>query len=488
MALIYYCGISLISFKNFYNTVNINPPIFTLWYSPPIQWGIPGAIFLIAMAKCIVLDEVLEPSLAFNLFMCTLLAAFIIILNIVNLYYFIYEPFPFMPIFFLPFFALASAHILGNGDTPERLNRDKKPARHMFIVLAVTILFVGGSLSHSISATYWNISSWWTEESTISSCPTEEEVRILNLLYGLTARMLREEACYIPKNEPFPNSNHTIYQLLAHLVTPIRYLIGLSGITFTFSGLAISGLYHACSIEEIFLIKEQFSRIRFLLVDKETNSLITQLLGEEYLLLKGEKYNLYELPRQSTASPNEGILVEKISFRGNLSIMPENLVLRDTAGELVPLDWGRAEIRLQDGRSIEISSSSLIFEVDITLLNIRATQTYFRETWGLAQRMGFHGNMSMTIIGSFNNTRLYLTKIQLSGTYTVGPEPPVKTSMTNRIRNYLETNDIPICSTLKNPISILWTVLFFLTILLQHIVKRRQKFNKLQNTTLRHAH
>lgn len=110
---IYYYGLSWIAFLSAYHQIQIGVPTFTLWYSPPIQWGFLGFLFTIVMIKgALTKWRDLVFHLKFILMLFTLLLITTVSVNCVNLYFFyVNVPANFMPYYFLPFFAL-DMHIL----------------------------------------------------------------------------------------------------------------------------------------------------------------------------------------------------------------------------------------------------------------------------------------------------------------------------------------------------------------------------------------
>jgi hypothetical protein len=457
LALIWYYGLSIIAFANSYSSINIRYPIFTLWYSPPIQWGFLGLLFLIALIKSIILERKMDITLAFALLTCALIGIFIIVINCLNLYYYVGLPYPFMPIYFFPFFALASGCIVKTTKKNESIS-----VRKLLKISIIVIIFVMGSLCHIISSSYWKGNSWWTEKPS-STCPSDEEIQVLNILYATPPKASYEEVCFIPKDQPYPNLEGVAYQSVRYRVNKEEYIIRLSGFTPS-SRLVESGLYDAESYDEVFFLISNFSPTRFILMSKNTNSSIAQLLRSP--LFEGENYKLYELPIIYPLKPFEGVLVDKIEFNG--TIITSERAVENTRGEIIPLDKSRILISLKDGRNLTLSTSDLSFKGAITLINVRATRLYFSEALCVARRIVFYGNLSVKVLNSFGNGHLYLTSLTYNASYRIDPEPWHMTSKiaTNAIRTYIKINNIPFINALTNIFSILWTLAIILIIIL----------------------
>ncbi|MEM3709053.1 MAG: hypothetical protein QXF43_05395 [Nitrososphaerales archaeon] len=447
---VWYYGAAIISFVNNYDAVNISYPIFTLWYSPPIQLGFLGLLFIVVIIKIAFIDKKVDFGLLFSLLMLSLLALFMLSLNCINLYLYVGLPYPFIPIYFFPFLALSSSYLL------ERKENKSNILKKILVVSFLVSIFVFGSLCHVISASYWRGNDWWSEKPASTSLSTEE-TQILNLLYATSPRQSYEEICFIPKSQPYPNVEGSAYQQIRYRATSEEYLIRLSGFTPS-SRLAESGLFDAKDIKEVSFIIENFSPIRFILVEKGTESFIPQLM-EGKVIFRGNNYQLYELS-SSSKKILEGVLVEKISFEGNLSTSQGD-IFKNVNGNLIPLNESCIMIYTQTVGNITAHLPlSLNFEGKITFFNVKATRLYFSNALCVGQKITFQGNLSTIIMASFDDARLYLTSLKPTGVYSIYPEPWHMNPevATKYIHAYIRINEIPLLHALRSPAVITWTI------------------------------
>lgn len=455
--IVWYYGTAIISFVNNYDAVNIRYPIFTLWYSPPIQLGFLGLLFIVVIVKIAFIDKKVDFGLLFSLTMLSLLAFFILFLNYINLYFYVGLPYPFIPIYFFPFLALSSSYLL------EKKENKSNILKKILVASFLVSIFVFGSLCHVISASYWRGNAWWTEKPAFTSL-SPEETQILNLLYVTSPQQSYEEICFIPKSQPYPNVEGSTYQQIRYRATSEEYLIRLSGFTPS-SRLAESGLFDAKSIREVAFIIENFSPTRFILVERGTESSITQLM-EGKAIFRGNNYQIYELPSSLTKILG-GVLVEKISFEGNLSTSQGN-TFKNVNGNLIPLNESYILIRTQNMDNVIVRLPlSLNFEGKITLFNVKATRTYFSYALCAAQKITFQGNLSMIAMASFDGSRLYLTSLKHTGAYNIYPEPwhMDPEVATRLIHSYIRINEIPFLHALRSPAVITWTIAILLIII-----------------------
>jgi len=456
LILIWYYGLALTAFIIAYNSISIKYPIFTLWYSPPIQWGFPGLLFIFTLVKSVLVRKNMEFGLAFNLLMFTLLGILIILINCVNLYYYIGLPYPFMPIYFLPFLALTSGYLIKH---EERKNiKGNYHLEQALLTIVIIVFFILGSLCHVISASYWRNNSWWRERPGPASL-SSEEIQLLNSLYATPRQGFYEEACFIPEEQPYPPIEGTAYQSVRYRKNSEEYLIRLSGFTPS-SRLVESALYDVKSLEEVYFLVNNFSPTKIIVVDKSTKSSIIQLINKEPLF-EGKKYSVYILPIQFPKTFKEGILVERIEFSGNLTLRSgEGEILRNVDGEILPLNKGYVLIKVRDGEEFMIPTPNLKFEGTVTFFDVKATRLYFPEALNVAQKITFHGNISFTILDSFDEKRLYLISLNYIGSYEVYPKPWHMNPKTvkNAIHQYIKINEIPVSSVMANPIGIAWSL------------------------------
>jgi len=461
LALMWYYGLSIIAFVNSYNIVNIRYPIFTLWYSPPIQWGFIGLLFLTALVKSVVLERKIDNALAFALLTCTLIGTVVTVVNCLNLYHYVGLVYPIMPVYFFPFFALSSGCILRT-----KKNRIISMRKLLTISLIIT-MFVMGSLCHIISSSYWRGNGWWREKPSCASL-SDEEIQVLNILYATPPKASYEETCFITKDNPYPNLEGTAYQSVRYRTNKENYIIRLSGFVPS-PRLVESGLYGAESYDEVLFLINNFSPTRCILVSRDTNSSLVGLLGKP--LFKGKNYEVYELPIYLTR-PSEGLLVDKIEFNG--TVITSERILETNRGEITALNKSRILISLEDGKNFTLSTSELSFRGVITLINVRGTRLYFPEALNVARRIIFYGNLTMKVLNSFGNGHIYLTSLTYNASYKIDPEPWHMTprTATDAIHTYIRMNNIPFTDTLANTFSILWTLVIILA-MITFLVKRQ---------------
>jgi len=473
--LIWHYIIALIAFLTKYNSVSIRYPIFTLWYSPPIQWGFPGLLFISTLMKSVLVRKNMEFGFSFNLLMFTLLGILITLINCVNLYYYIGLPYPFMPIYFLPFFALTSGYLIKHEECKRvEMNYHLKRVSLTIIIIAFFIL---GSSCHIISASYWRNNSWWRERPGRASL-SSEEIQLLNSLYAIPRQGFYEEACFIPKDQPYPPIEGIKYQSVRYRMDSEKHIIRLSGFTPS-SRLVESALYDAKSLDEVYFLVNNFSSTRIIVVDRGTKSSIIQLINKEPIF-EGGKYNIYILPITLSKTFKEGVLIERMEFSGNLTLMSrEGETLKNVEGEILPLNKGYVLINVKNKGTFIIPHSNLKFEGTVTFFNVKATRLYFPEALCCAQKITFHGNISFKILNSFDGKRLYLISLNYTDPYEVYPKPWHMNPKTgkNLIHQYIKINKIPISYVMTNPIGIAWSLAMAVAILIiwrqnQHIVGR----------------
>ena len=349
---ILYYGLSWIAFAIINRQVQIETPIFTLWYSLPIQFGFLGFLFTLTLAKNTLTKwKHLDFSLKFVMLMFGLLLISIAFINYSNLHlFYLIVPAYLVPYYFLPFFALASPYILKGMNFPNKeLKRNVKSA--LFVSLLVLLLLFG-SFSHIMSASYWNTSGWWKESSPFTSL-SDEEIQFVNFLYSLPPKACYEIVGFLPKDQPFPLVEASQYQkMVRYRIYDVDNLIFLSGMRFT-QKLSMSVLYDAQDPNEIIFLKQVYP-IEYLIVDKNATSFLAHFMKENRSPIFDGKYIVYDLsdlqPITADNSKSEGvILVDEVSFTGNLTFTDEKYqknLLNNVAGALSPLEKGYTSVKI----------------------------------------------------------------------------------------------------------------------------------------------
>ncbi len=473
IAFMYYYGLSLIAFFSEYNNVNIRYPIFTLWYSVPIQWGFIGFLSTLAIVKHTLTAKRWDFSLKYSVLMILFLLLFTATVNYVNLnLFYVGLPYPIMPHYFFPFLAISSAYIFANGNSTHQIiiligKRMSFSIRLYYVMVAFLILiFSTGSLCHILSASYWNNISLWTEKPQSTSL-TDEEVRFINFLYALEPKTNTiEEACFIPKDQPFPIVEGVEYQTkVRYKVNPEQHLIKIAGLN-TPSRMIESALYDTKSLSEVTFLTE-FANIQYLIVEKNTKSALMQQLCVFTPVYWGEKYMVFELSQlipHIDKTKKEAILIEKISFSGKIFVNEdsEEKTFENVNGEILPLDNGYVAIKMNNEENFTMRSSTVTIDGKTILLNVRSTRLYFPEALNVAQQMVFDGETSFKILNTFDNKRLYIGKFTFNGSYKILPEPWAMEdprAAQNAIQGYLNLNDIHFIQIVIMPQGMLWTVL-----------------------------
>ncbi|MEM4889133.1 MAG: hypothetical protein QXJ64_06830 [Thermosphaera sp.] len=455
---VYYYGLSFILFFSEYNNINIRYPIFTLWYSIPIQLGFQGLLFILTIIKYAIVGKKLEFSMKYSMLMILFLLLFIIIVNYINLYFvYIILPYPVIPIYFFPFLSLCSAHILPSDVS---IRRSRKIA--FAVVSLVILIFSAGSLTHILSVSYWNHVNWWGGGPGYKSL-RYEEIEIINLIYASKPiTKILEEACFISKDNPFLNIKEVIeYQ------TKIRYtnylewhLIKIAGLN-TPSRMIESALYDAKSLDEVVFLQE-FGNIRYLIIEKGAESALMQQLHALTPIYDGEKYLIFDLFKvipYTNEMKKEAILVDKIIFNG--SILVNEKEYEGINGEISPLKNGYAIVRIDDIKLNVKSFSVIIISGNITFLNVRATRLYFPDALNVAQKIILNGKISFKILNTFDSKRLYIGELFFEGSYNIIPKSWHITSLTaqEHIKAYIKSNNIDFVRNIIMPQGILWAII-----------------------------
>lgn len=459
---VYYYGLSWIAFSGSYTNVQICYPIFTLWYSPPIQWGFLGLLFTFMLIKS-ALTKKWDCSIYFNGLILILLTIFVVFINYINLYWFYTGlVYPIMPHFFLPFFALASGGLIKSNPYTYGKRRISIRLRKFLLAILIVSIFLLGSLCHVISASYWKNISWWYEKP-LSTCLNDEETQLLNFLYNLTLRASYEEVCFIPENDPLPLVGGIAYQTIRYGWLYGNYcqphIIRLSGMS-PAPRLVDSALYNTRDFDEV-LFLQQFSTMRLLLIDKNTKSPILQLMKERGVcVFESEKYVIYELQTSLPSRSEEAVLVDKVIFDSEYMCINEQ-VLVNVSGEILPLKEGYVQVRIKNMEDFIIASPNISIKGEVTLFNVRATRLYFPEALNVAQKIIFHGSIFFEVANTFNNKHLYLKSLRYADSYKIYPEPWHMTSRVAQflIKAYIKANDIRFFTVLMNTLAKIWTII-----------------------------
>jgi len=346
-------GLSWIAFLSAYYQIQIGVPIFTLWYSPPIQWGFLGFLFAMVMIKG-ALTKWRNPVfyLKFIMMMLTSLLILTVFLDCVNLYFFYLGSPPFMPHYFLPFFALGSVYIF----KPVNVSSKKiANVKNILIITLLLLILLLGSLTHILSASYWKTSGWSREDSPLTTL-SDEEIEFVDFLYNHSYSGHFEMAGFLPSDQPIPPLDEVSYQnKVRYPIYDVDYLIMLSGIGIP-QKLVPSVLYDAQGLNEIIFLMQIYP-LKYLVVDRNATSFLAQYMREnEPPIFKG-KYIVYDLSNLQPMKENnlkiqEVILVDEVLFTGNLTFMDEKSqkkILNGVSGALSPLENGYTQIKIYTG-------------------------------------------------------------------------------------------------------------------------------------------
>lgn len=346
-----YYGLSWIGFLSMYHQIQIAVPLFTLWYSPPIQWGFLGLLFTIFMAKCVLTRwKDLDFCLKFIMLMFSLLIFLTVFVNYFNLHFlYLNVPANFMPYYFLPFLALASVYILRDMNFPKmkRLEVNIKPT---LLVTLVVLMLLFGSFTHILSASYWKTSGWQTERSPLTSL-SDGEIQFVNFLYNLSSRTPLSGV--LSKDQPFPPVEESEFQtMVRYRLYDVDYLIMLSGIRIP-QKLAMSMLYDTQDLNEIIFLNQIYP-MEYLIVDRDATSFLAHFMRENEFPLFDGKYIVYDLSnlqsvREDNSKIQDAILVDEVLFTGNLTFTDQKhqkTLLNNVTGALSPLENGYTSVNI----------------------------------------------------------------------------------------------------------------------------------------------
>ncbi|MFX1562183.1 MAG: hypothetical protein ACFFDP_02620 [Promethearchaeota archaeon] len=270
--------------------------------------------------------------------------------NYFNLYFFYLNvPANFMPYYFLPFLALASAYILKDINFHKK-KKSKVNIKPALLAIFVVLILLFGSFTHILSASYWKTSGWRAERSPLTSL-SDEEIRFVNFLYHLSSR--DPLAGFLPKDQPFPSVKGAQYQeMVRYRLYDVDYLIPLGGIRLP-QKLVMSVLYDTQDLNEIIFLKQIYP-LEYLVVDRDATSFLAHFMKENESPLFDGKYIVYDLSnlqpiKADNSKIQEVIIVDEVLFTGNLTFTDEKYqkkLLNNVVGALSPLEKGYTSVKI----------------------------------------------------------------------------------------------------------------------------------------------
>ncbi|MHA1832382.1 MAG: hypothetical protein ACTSV7_00185, partial [Candidatus Baldrarchaeia archaeon] len=325
MLFIFYYSLSWIAFLSNYHRVWVRVPLVNLWYVFPIEWGFSGFLFLLTVIKILSIKQNNVPYYLKYAFLAFLmLFAFIVSVDCINAFLvYTYVTNPLIPIYFIPFFALASAFLIENL-TSAKIEKFKRA----FILSFLIILLILASFNHIISASYWG-SRGWRYETSPSKTLSSEEIQLANMLYSIPRSLPLEMCAYLPASDPIPEVDEVTYQkMVRYPIYDEDYIILLSGFKIP-QKVANDVLYKAQSIYELIFLK-QFYPLNYLIVEKNSTSFLARFLSEnETPIFEGQRYFVYDIshlkPAKSYDLTADGfIVVDKVKFKGNVTLSSDS--------------------------------------------------------------------------------------------------------------------------------------------------------------------
>lgn len=454
--LVYIYGLMLIAY--WIRPKWINWSIATLWYSPAVEWGFLGLVFIFTLARLGLEEEKIQDGFKFVIILFILQLVLLVVLNYWNYYHFyLATPYPLQPVLFLPLLALVASQGFA-------INKSKKIRYRLkmsgIITLIILLIFSFGSLDHVLSASFWKTNSGWWLNSQLN--PSHDDYELINFLY---------------KNSPI-----SVYEFVLtfhHWENPSSYVVYPSGMAIL-SGPLIDIAVSANDSREIYILSYALP-IRYVLVSVNEslniNSYLVRVIKAINPVFKNSKYMLYLLSQfnlsETSLLPNskDFLTVDKIIFEGNLTLMDENDIynLYNSKGEILPLGEGNILVKAQLANGAKLNFTATISTIKIrgnlTLIKMKSTWGYFREIKCSAERIIISGESSFKIFNTFKN-RIYIESFNYDGKYKAYPFPTYlrQDYAKEMIEYYWKVNHENPLDVLTSPYGIVWTLIIIVLI------------------------
>lgn len=474
--LLYIYGLMFIAFFNF--NVAINWPIFTLWFSPAIEWGFLGLISIPTLAL-ILWNKKISDNLIFIIILFTLQLFFVICLNYVNLTFsWIYTPYPIEPLFFLPLLALIASFLFIMLRRYKIIIKFKKQRaikiyKEVFLVPLIISILLFGSLDHIISASFWKVNNGWWLGKVLN--PTREDYELINFLYS--------------HSSIFP------YEFIVTFYDwhdPSSYVVYPSGMS-VLSKPLIEIISTTDDPAEIYILQHCLP-INYILVSRgripNKYSYLTYSINHTKPLFSNRKYAIYPISQSNLSCIDrvsilqDFITAEMILLNGNLTLIDKSgdkFIFKNIRGKIYPIGKGDILIDLlinNNITSIIMNNPTIKFMGNLTLIEMKSTWGYFREIRCNAGKLIILGEVSFKIFSTVKR-RIYMKSFVYTGKYYAYPLPTYlcKVHAKEQIKKYLKANSVTPIDVLSTFQGKIWTLifLFFVIFLMINKIKKNGK-------------
>ncbi|MEM4677487.1 MAG: hypothetical protein QXY55_06320 [Candidatus Korarchaeota archaeon] len=474
ISLVYIYGLMLIAY--WIRPKWINWPIATLWYSPAVEWGFLGLLFVFSLTRIGFEERKMHYGLKYIIFLFILQLILLIILNYWNYYHFyVTTPYPFHPILFLPLLALVASQ----GFIINKLKNKRYKLKKAFIIMFITLIFSFGSLDNVLSSSFWKTNNGWWLKSQLN--PSRDDYELINFLYKSS-----------------PSSVYDFVLTFYDERKPSSYVVYPSGMA-VLSQPLIDILIYTNDSREIYILSRVLP-IRYILIPRNEsfyiNSFLVRAIQNVYPIFSNSKYMLYSLSQLNLSetrllpSSNDFLTAKIIILEGDLSLMDENdtYVLRDVKGEILPLGEGNVLVKVRlinNNMTLNITATAPTIKIkgNITLVAMKSTWGYFREIRCSAERLIISGESLFKIFNTFEN-RIYIESFNFDGKYKAYPFPTYlrQDYAKEMIERYWKNNHENPLDVLTSPPGIVWTLIIIVVLLVYKlaplymlIAKNRQK-------------